>query len=55
MTFPPAAPLRKLTPANAKLVRKIADARKLRLVAKVKDAVGNKATIKQKAKLRITG
>ena len=33
--------------------RKVADARKLRLVAKVKDAVGNRATIKKKATLKL--
>lgn len=43
----------KLSAKNQKLVRKVADARKLRLVAKVKDAVGNKATIKKKATLKL--
>ena len=45
----------KLTAANAKLVRKIAKARKLRLVAKVGDAAGNQAIVKALAKLKLPG
>ena len=43
----------KLSAKNQKLVAKNADARKLLLKAKVADTVGNKATIKQKAKLAL--
>ena len=43
----------KLSAKNQKLVRQVADARKLRLVAKVKDAVGNRATTKKKATLKL--
>ena len=43
----------KLSAKNQKLVTKNADARKLLLKAKVADTVGNKATIKQKAKLTL--
>ena len=35
------------------LVKHVADARKVRLVAKVKDAVGNGTTVKKKAKLKL--
>ena len=43
----------KLSTKYAKLVRKVADARKLKLVAKVKDTVGNKATVTTKATLKL--
>jgi hypothetical protein len=42
-----------LSPTNVTLVRRVADARKLRLVAKVKDAKGNTATVTKKATLTL--
>ncbi len=42
-----------LSPANRALVRRSADARKLKLVTKVKDSIGNTGTVIKKATLKL--